>query len=290
MSRFHCVPLSRIVCAPCCAQSFPLLGVPPVCQGRLSQDSRACKVDHLTVSSRANIAYVKVLACGNVSHVKVPSCAEVAQVNVPSCPYVALRMVPHVPMLPTAWCLLRHVAHINMSLCAYVAHRVPREVIARFPHVPMLANTCGHHVHIACTHIAHRLCPSCAKLPMCPECAHRVPMSMCPSCAKVSLAKVSLVSKSCHVKVPLQTKLSMSVYPLCSKFILSRGIAWLRCPLRGALGGYHMVTPCATFPISWSHRGPTLPIARCHHVPMFPMSRCHRLPMFPMSRCHRMPL
>ena len=151
MSRCHHVPLSPIACAPCCAQSFPSHGVPPVCQGRLSHDTFACKVAH-----------IKDLACVNFSHVKVPSCAEVAQVNAPSCPYVALRMVPHVPTLPIAWCLR---APMLPTVCqGGLLHDSPMH-----PCWPILV------VHIASTHIAQRLCPSCAKLPMCPECAHRVP-------------------------------------------------------------------------------------------------------------------
>ena len=171
ISRCHCVPMfplhGAIVCL-CHPSRVPLfapkvahhMGCPLMCQGRLSHDAHVYKV-----------AYVMVPACAKVSHLKVPSCAMVAQVNVPLCPYVAHRMVPSVPMLPTAWCV-----RVPM---------LPSLLLHDSPHVPMLPITCGHRVHITYNHISHRLCPSCAMLPMsvCLESAHHVPRSMCPECA-----------------------------------------------------------------------------------------------------------
>ena len=135
MSRCHRVPWSPIACAPCCAQSCPSHGAPPVCQGRFSHITCVCKVVHLALSSCVVVVHLKVLACANVSHVKLPSCAKVAQVNVPSCPYDAYRMVPRVPMLLTAWCL-RAPSCINPP-CPHVAHHLsPSCAYCLYPYCP----------------------------------------------------------------------------------------------------------------------------------------------------------
>ena len=137
-----CAFVSHRVCSYY-AQSCSSHRVPPVCQARLSHDTRVCKVAHLTVPSCAKFALVKVPACANVSHVKVPSRAKVFQVNVQSCPYVAhhmVRLCPSCPyqsspshgVLPMCQERLSHdtrmckVTHIMMALCAKVAHvKVP---------------------------------------------------------------------------------------------------------------------------------------------------------------------
>ena len=137
-------------------------------------------------------------------------------------------------------------------------------------------------------------------------------MPSCPSQGAVAC-------QIAHPKVPLRAYISHRKVPLCGilpntwchrvQNLLCQGaMVWLCCQLRGAIGGYRMVSPCAKFTISWCHCVATLPIAWCHrrlshgsltyqvshlmapscaHVPM---SRCHRVPRFPMSRCHRAPL
>ena len=115
-------------------------------------------------------------------------------------------------------------------------------------------------------------------------CAYPMKSCQCQCAKNVSIVCQSFPSQG----VPRLQKLSMSRYiyrpscpcqctPCVQNLLCQGAIVWLRFPLCGTLGGYHVVTLCAKFPISWSHRVPTLPFARCHRVPMFPMSRCHRV-------------
>ena len=123
----------------------------------------------------------------------------------------------------------------------------------------------------------HCKVPLHAKLPITSPC-----MQSCPS-------QRAIVCHVTHRKVLLHAYVAYRKVPSCGMMPITRcnrvqnllcqvAILWLRCLLRGAMGGYHMVPPYAKFPISWSHR-----------VPMFPMSRCRCLPMFPKSRCHCVP-
>ena len=146
---------------------------------------------------------------------------------------------------------MRQVVHINVSSCAYVANRGPREVISRFPHVPMFLITCGQHVHITWTHIAHRLCLSCAKLPMsiCPSCANVNVPRMCPLSAKVSLAKVSLVCKSC----PCHSTFAYQVAHVCVPLVFK--IYYVKGPSCGCIA--HCVVPWVV--ITWLPRVPSFP-------------------------------
>ena len=132
----------------------------------------------------------------------------------------------------------------------------------------MFPITCGQLVHIACAHIAHRLCLSYAKLPM----------SMCPSCANVN---VPIVCKSFPSQgVPRQQKLPCQgtladqvVYvslPLVFKIYFVKGHRVATLPIAWCLGwlshGYPVCHVSHLMEPSWAyvaHRK----VPSCAYVP-----------------------
>ena len=248
--------------------------VPIVCKAANANVSRMCPL-----CANANVPRM-CPSFAKVAHRMVPSCAQLPIVRchrVPSTDRkVALRA-----KLPIAGFRCVPSCPSQAIVCQVAYRKVPLR--DKLPITSRCMPSCPYQCVIVCLccqscaydlpmypscHIAHRFCPSCAKLPMsmCPECAHRVPMSKCPSCANQSCAKLHIVSACCPSLVhkvancvPMLVANHVQSFP--SRVAITCQVAYVKVPLHAYVAQrvvrLHYKLPvlwvplCAKLPIEW---------------------------------------